>query len=189
MSAPLISPQIQQQIDQWLIKYPVEQKQSAVMHALRLVQEDQSTKSLTPALMDAVADYLEMDKISVYEVAKFYSMYKHQPQGKYKISICTNISCQLSGCDKIIQQLENRLNIKMGETTADGRYTLEPVECMAACSSAPVCQINDRSYQENLTTEKVENMLSALDKDEDQLITNPEFLTNGVKIKKEANHG
>ena len=111
----LINAESKQDIDHWLTKYPEDQKQSAVMAALRIVQE-QNGGWLTLELMDAVADYLDMDKIHVYEVATFYSMYEHKPVGKHKICVCTNISCMSCGSGKIVEYLEDKLNIKLGET-------------------------------------------------------------------------
>jgi len=147
-------------IDQWVAKYPVEQKQSAVMAALRIVQ-DQNGGWLTTELMDAVADYLDMDKIHVYEVATFYSMYEHKPVGKHKICVCTNISCMVCGSGKIVEHLEDKLAIKMGETTDDKRFTLKEVECLGACSGAPMMQIGEH-YYENLDSEKIDNILDKL---------------------------
>ena len=112
--------------------------------------------------MDAVAEYLDMRPIAVYEVATFYSMYELQPVGKHKICICTNISCMLCGSDKIVDYISNKLGIKFGETTIDGRFTLKEVECLGACVNAPMLQIGD-TYYENLTEEKVDQVLNDLD--------------------------
>ncbi len=156
----LINAESKQDIDHWLAKYPHDQKQSAVMAALRIVQ-DQNGGWLTLELMDAVADYLDMDKIHVYEVATFYSMYEHQPVGKHKICICTNISCMSCGSGKIVEHLEDKLNIKLGETTEDNQFTLKEVECLGACSGAPMLQIGEH-YYENLTPEKIDELLDNL---------------------------
>lgn len=150
-----------EQIDKWLLKFPPEQKQSAVIYALHLVQTD-NNGYLTEDLMDAVADYLDMPKIAVYEVASFYSMYELKPVGKHKICVCTNISCMLCGVEEISQHLQKRLGIQFGETTADGRYTLKSVECLAACGGAPAMQIN-KTYYEKLTPEKIDKILAELD--------------------------
>src|SRR6185437_2428423 len=109
------------EIDHWIAKYPANQKQSAVMTALRIVQEEHG--HLTNELMDAVADYLDMPSIAVYEVASFYSMYQLQPVGRHLINVCTNISCKLKNSAKIVTHLEKSLGVKMGETTEDGRFT------------------------------------------------------------------
>ncbi len=148
-------------IDQWVAKYPVEQKQSAVMAALRIAQEANSGY-LTTELMDAVADYLDMPRVSVYEVATFYSMYELTPVGKHKICVCTNISCMLCGSDEIVAHFKKRLGIGLGETTADGRITLKEVECLGACVGAPMLQI-DRQYFEYLTPETIDKILDGLD--------------------------
>lgn len=157
----LLSQEIRNEIDQWLKKYPDDQKQSAVMTALRLVQDKHGW--LSNELMDAVADYLEMPKIAVYEVATFYSMYDLKPVGKHKICVCTNISCMLRGSEKITDHLKEKLNIKLGETTEDGKFTLKEVECLGACVGAPMMQIGNQ-YYEHLTPEKVDEILETLEK-------------------------
>jgi NADH-quinone oxidoreductase subunit E len=156
----LINIASQEKIDNWLIKYPSDQKQSAVMSALRIVQ-DQNGGWLTTELMDAVALYLDMDKIHVYEVATFYSMYEHKPVGQHKICVCTNIACMVCGSAEIVEHLEDKLNIKMGETTSDQRFTLKEVECLGACSGAPMLQIGE-TYYENLDNEKINQILDNL---------------------------
>ena len=152
-----LSPKICTEIDKWVAKYPADQTQSAVMAALMIVQED-NDGWLTDELIHAVADYLSMPVIAVYEVATFYSMYSLKPCGKHKINICTNISCQLCGSHEIVEHIQQRLNIQFGETTADKQFTLCEVECMAACANAPMMQI-DKTYYENLTPEKVDEIL------------------------------
>ena len=157
----LISEQSRAEIDRWIKKYPEEQKRSAVMASLRIVQ-DQNNGFLTNDLMDAVAEYLDMPSIAVYEVATFYSMYELEPVGRHKICLCTNISCMLCGSDNIVEHLTQRLGIKMGQTTPDGRYTLKEVECLGACVDAPMFQIGD-TYYGNLTTDKIDKILEDLD--------------------------
>ncbi len=157
----LIDSSSKEEIDLWVAKYPAEQKQSAVMSALRIVQ-DQNGGWLTTELMDAVALYLDMDKIHVYEVATFYSMYEHKPVGKHKICVCTNISCMVCGSGEVVEHLEDKLNIKLGETTEDNRFTLKEVECLGACSGAPMFQIGE-NYYENLDSEKIDKILDGLD--------------------------
>lgn len=156
----LISDESRADIDRWIAKYPAEQKKSAVMSALRIMQ-DQNGGYLTNDLMDAVAEYLDMPAIAVYEVATFYSMYELEPVGKHKICVCTNISCMLCGSDNIVEHLQNRLGIKLGETTSDGRFTLKEVECLGACVDAPMFQIGD-TYYEKLTPEKIDKILGSL---------------------------
>lgn len=147
-------------IDKWLEKYPEDQKQSAVIFALTTVQEENGGW-LTEPLMDAVADYLEMPRIAVYEVATFYTMFYLEPCGRHKINVCTNISCMLRDSHKIAEHLQQKLGIKWGETTADGKFTLKEVECLAACKNAPMMQI-DKTYHENLTIEKVDQILDEI---------------------------
>lgn len=147
-------------IDGWVAKYPPDRKLSAVMAALSIAQ-DQNGGWLSQELMDAVAEYLELAPIAVYEVATFYSMYDRSEVGKHKINVCTNISCQLCGSDEVMQQLQDRLGIKAGETTPDGLITLREVECLAACGAAPMMQI-DKTYHENLTPETIDKLLEGL---------------------------
>lgn len=157
----MFTPEIRADIDTWIAKYPVEWKQSAVMSALRIVQ-DANGGFLTEALMDEVADYLDMPAISVYEVASFYSMYELKPVGKHKLCVCTNVACLVCGSDGIVKHLENRLGIKLGETSADGKFTLKEVECLGACGGAPMLQIGNQ-YYENLTPELVDSILDGLE--------------------------
>ncbi|USQ13489.1 NADH-quinone oxidoreductase subunit NuoE [Legionella lytica] len=152
----LISKERMQDIDHWIAKYPQDQRQSAVMSALRIVQEEHN--HLTPELMDAVANYLEMPAIAVYEVASFYTMYEHKPVGKHLLNVCTNISCMLRGSAGVVEHLEKKLGVKLGETTDDGRFTLRSVECLGACVNAPMMQV-DKDYHENLTPESIDKVL------------------------------
>lgn len=152
----LITHERMREIDTWIAKYPVEQKQSAVMSALRIVQEEYGY--LTPQMMDAIADYLGMPPIAVYEVASFYTMYEHKPIGRNLINVCTNISCKLRDSASVVAELQTKLGIKFGDTTTDGRFTLRSVECLGACVNAPMMQVN-KDYHENLTAEKIEEIL------------------------------
>ncbi|HRD70756.1 MAG TPA: NADH-quinone oxidoreductase subunit NuoE [Legionella sp.] len=145
-----------QDIDRWIAKYPADQKQSAVMSALSIVQGEHGY--LTPELMDAVAEYLDMAPIAVYEVASFYSMYEHEPVGKHLINVCTSISCMLRNSAGVISHLETKLGIKLGETTEDACFTLRTVDCLGACVNAPMMQV-DKDYHENLTTESIDTVL------------------------------
>ncbi len=158
--ADLLAPEVKARIDKWVAKYPIEQKQSASMPALRIVQEVNGY--LTTELMDAIADYLDMEPISVYEVATFYSMYDLKPVGRHKISVCTNVSCLLCGSEDVVKHLQEKLGVKLGETTPDGKFTLKEVECLAACAGAPMLQIG-KTYYENLTPEKIDQILSTLE--------------------------
>ena len=155
------SESLRQDIDKWLSKFPPERKQSGLLYALRRVQEENGG-SLTTELIDQVANYLDIAPSLAYEVATFYSMYYLEPQGQHSFSVCTNISCMLRGSGEIVNHLEERLGIKVGETTKDGRYTLREAECLAACCAAPVLQLDDRDYCENLTPEKIDDLLNTL---------------------------
>lgn len=160
MSFAVLPESVRQEIDTWTAKYPPEQKQSAVLSALTIVQ-DHNGGSLTEELMDAVADYLGMPKIAVYEVATFYTLFDLKPVGRHKLSLCTNVSCMLMGSEEIAQHLKKCLGVNFGETTGDGRFTLREVECLGACANAPVIHCG-KKYYENLTPEKVDKILDEL---------------------------
>ena len=140
MSEIVLSNQIQKIIAHAIEKYPQGQQRSALKTALMAVQNEHGY--LTEPLMDAVAKLLNISPVSVYEVASFYTLYDHTPVGKYKISLCTNVSCWLRGSDELMQCIEKKLGITPGQTTQDGRFTLKEVECLAACGQAPALQIN-----------------------------------------------
>lgn len=157
----MLSSQVRAQIDRWITRYPADQKRSGVIEALRFVQEENSG-FLTQELIDAVADYLELPKVAVYEVVSFYTMFNLKPVGRHIINVCTNISCMLCQAEKIMEHISKRLNIGPGETTRDGKFTLREVECLAACANAPVAQIG-KKYYENLTAEKIDTILNELE--------------------------
>lgn len=157
----ILSATARAEIDRWMTRYPADQKRSAVMEALRIVQTENGGW-LTTELMDAVADYLDMPHIAVYEVVSFYTMYNTAPVGRHVIDVCTNISCMLCDAEKIVTHLKKRLEIGFNETTPDGRFTLREVECLAACVSAPAMQIG-KKYYEHLTPEKVDAILEELE--------------------------
>lgn len=157
----LINEASRAEIDRWVAKYPADHKESACMPALRIVQE-QNGGWLNNDLMDAVAEYLDMPPIAVYEVATFYSMYELKPVGRHKICVCTNISCMLCGSDDVVKHLNEKLGIKFGEITDDGKFSLKEVECLGACGGAPMMQIG-RDYHENLTPEKIDAILDSLE--------------------------
>jgi len=157
----LLSSEVRTEIDHWVAKYPEEQKQSAVMAALRIVQEN-NQGHLTNELMDAVAVYLDMPNIAVYEVATFYSMYEHVPVGRHKICVCNSISCMLNGSGGMIDYLQDKLGVKLGEVTPDGKFSIKEVECLGACVGAPAVMIG-KDYYENLTKEKIDQILEELD--------------------------
>lgn len=144
------------EIEHWLAKYPSDQKQSAVMAALRIIQEENGY--LSTEAMQSLAAYLEMPEIAVFEVVGFYTMYERQPVGRHVINVCTNISCQLCDCASIVRHLEKKLKIKCGETSSDNRFTLRAVECLGACVNAPMMQI-DKTYHECLTPKTLDSIL------------------------------
>ena len=150
------------EIDDWIKRYPVDQKQSAVLAALRAVQH-QNKGFLTTELMDAVAAYLSMDKIAVYEVASFYSMFELTPVARHNVAVCTNVCCMLMGSETIVNHLEKKLGIKLGESTADGRiYLKKEEECLAACAGGPMMQVN-HVYHTDLTPQKVDEIIDGLE--------------------------
>jgi len=158
----VLSPRVCEEIDRWLEKFPADQRQSAVLAALREVQHE-NNGFLNTELMDAVAAYLDMPAIAVYEVVSFYSMFETKPVGRNCIAVCTNVSCMLRGSDRIVDHIEKKLNIKMGDSTPDGKYYLKrEEECLAACCGAPMMQVNHR-YYENLTPDRVDEILDRLE--------------------------
>ena len=163
MSAPVqLSAHAREEIDHWVKKFPEGRQRSAVISALQAVQHE-NKGYLTPELMDAVAGYLDLPPIQVYEVATFYSMFETEPVGRHSISVGTNISCMLRGSDEIVQHLENKLGIETGSSTSDGKFYLKrEEECLAACCGAPMMMI-DHKYYENLTPEKVDDVLESLE--------------------------
>ena len=156
----LFNADIRHQIDRWVLKFPADQAQSAVIPALHILQ-DNHDGWLSKDLMDKLAIYLGMPSISVYEVATFYTMYELEPVGKNKISVCTNISCMLRGSEEIVEHLKQRLGVSFGQTTDDGLVTLKEVECLGACCGAPMLQLN-RDYHEHLTLEKIDKLVDGL---------------------------
>jgi NADH-quinone oxidoreductase subunit E len=160
--AELLSPESRKAIDLRVAKYPEDHRRSAVLAALTIAQE-QNGGWLTTELMGAVAAYLDMECVSVYEVASFYSMLDVRPVGRHKVSICNNISCMLRGGEEIVRYVEGKLGIRLGETTLDGRITLKvEEECLAACVGAPMMTVDGR-YYEHLTPEKVDAILDGLE--------------------------
>lgn len=156
----LFTTEIRQQLDEWVAKYPAGQSQSAVIPCLHILQAE-SEGWLPESVMDALAEYLDMPAISVYEVATFYTMFDLKPVGKHKFNVCTNISCMLNGSEQVVEHLESRLNVKLGETTDDGEITLREVECLGACCGAPMMQV-DRDYHEYLTVDKLDAILDGI---------------------------
>ncbi len=156
----MLSQQAVNEINHEISKYPRDQKQAALMATLSIAQRE--IGYLSTEVMDWVAGFLNVPPIRVREVATFYTMYDLKPVGKHKICVCSNISCMLRGSDEVIQHIEDRLGIKVGETTPDGDITLSEVECLGACGGAPMMQIGD-DYHENLTPERIDAILGQLE--------------------------
>lgn len=156
-----LSAHAREEIDALLKRFPAEQKKSALLGALNIAQHE-NQGFLTRELMQAVAEYLDLSEIEVYEVASFYSMYELKPVARHNVAVCTNISCMLMGSQSIVDHVENKLGIKLGESTKDGRiYLKQEEECLAACAGGPMMQV-DHVYYEDLTPEKVDAILDAL---------------------------
>lgn len=160
MDITMLSPESLALIDREVAKFPAEQKQSAVMAALRIAQTEKGW--LAPETIEYVAQYLGMPAIAAYEVASFYNMYDLKPVGRHKLTLCTNLPCQLQGADKVAEHLKARLGVDFGETTADGRYTLREGECMGSCGSGPLCLRNNHEMHAHLTAEAVDKLLDEL---------------------------
>ncbi|MBK7250553.1 MAG: NAD(P)H-dependent oxidoreductase subunit E [Gammaproteobacteria bacterium] len=159
--AGLLSEHTRREIDHWVGKFPAGRQRSAVLAALRAVQEE-NQGFLSPELMDAVAEYLRLPPIQVYEVATFYSMFETRPCGRHHVSVCTNICCMLRGGEEILAHVEKKLGIKVGDSTPDGRIFLKKEEeCLAACTGAPMMMV-DHAYHEHLTPEIVDRILDGL---------------------------
>jgi NADH-quinone oxidoreductase subunit E len=158
----LLSDHVRQEIDHWRERFPEDRQRSAVIGALHAVQHE-NDGYLTAELMNEVAEYLDLPTIQVYEVASFYSMFQTKPVGRNNVAICTNISCMLRGADDIVAHVEKKLGIKLGESTKDGRiYLKQEEECLAACCGAPMMMVNHK-YFENLTPDKIDEILDGLD--------------------------
>ena len=161
-SDTLLSEHVREEIEHWKARFPEDRQRSAVIGALHAVQHE-NEGYLTPELMNAVAEYLELPTIQVYEVATFYSMFQTKPVGRHNVAICTNVSCMLRGADDIVEHVEGKLGVKLGESTEDGRiYLKREEECLAACCGAPMMMVN-HEYYENLTREQVDKILDGLD--------------------------
>ncbi len=156
----LLPPEVIEEFEVCIAKYPADRRRSAVMDGLMLAQRA-NNNYLSQELMDAVADYLGIPHVAAYEVATFYTMYNLEPVGEHVINVCNNISCMLRGCDDLIAHLEKRLGIKTGQTTPDNKITLRTVECAGACAGAPMCEI-DEVYHEHLTEEKMDALVDAI---------------------------
>lgn len=152
----MLGPQSLDEIEVECAKFPAGQRQSAIIAALRIAQAEH--RWLSSELIEYVGVVIGVPAVRAYEVASFYSMFQLQPVGENVVRLCTNIACMLRGCEQIQQHIENKLNIKMGETSTDGKFTLQQVECLCACAGAPMMQVN-RDYHENLTPERIDAIL------------------------------
>lgn len=160
--ADILSDHVRTEIDRWKTRFPEGRQRSAVIGALQAVQHE-NNGYLTPELMNGVADYLDLPTIQVYEIATFYSMFQTKPVGRHTVSICANVSCMLRGADEIIKCVQNKLGVKLGESTEDGRiYLKKEEECLAACCGAPMMMV-DHNYHENLTPEIIDTILDDLE--------------------------
>ena len=156
----MLSPEALKKIDREITKYPVDRKQSAVMAALAIAQDEKGW--LPTEVMDFVASYLDMPPIAVYEVATFYEMYNTEPTGKYKLALCTNLPCALHDAAKAAAHLKQKLGIGFGETTADGLFTLKQGECFGACGDAPVLLVNNKRLCSWMRPEALDGLLAEL---------------------------
>ena len=157
-----LSDHVRNEIEHWKSRFPEGRQRSAVIGALHAVQHE-NDGYLTTEQLNAVAEYLELPTIQVYEVATFYSMFQTQPVGRHNVAICTNVSCMLRGADDVVDHVEKKLDIKLGESTKDGRiYLKREEECLAACCGAPMMMV-DHKYHENLTLDRVDEILDGLD--------------------------
>lgn len=157
----MLTPESLQKIDREIAKYPADQKQSAVMAALAIAQEQLGW--LPSGAIEAVADYLGMAPMAVYEVASFYNMYDLKPVGKHKLTVCTNLPCALSGAVDAAEYLKKKLGIDFNETTPDGKFTLKEGECMGACGDAPVMLVNNRRMCSCMQPEEIDKLLAELE--------------------------
>lgn len=156
----MISEAIQQRFAREVAKYPADQRQSAVMACLAIVQQEMG--HISPDSERDVAAYLGMPLMAVHEVTTFYNMYNQKPVGRYKLNVCTNLPCQLRDAASALKHLEAQLGIKMGETTPDGVFTLQQSECLGACADAPVMLVNDRHMCSFMTNAKLDDLISGL---------------------------
>jgi NADH-quinone oxidoreductase subunit E len=157
----MLSTESLKKIDREIAKYPPERKQSAVMSALIIAQDEKGW--LSPELMDYVAGYLGMPPVAVYEVASFYTMYNLEETGKYKLTLCTNLPCGLQGALEAADYLREKLGIDFNETTADRRFTLKEGECFGACAMAPVLLVNNKKMHDYMSNEKLDQLIAGLE--------------------------
>ena len=159
---PTLPEHVRHELDKWVARFPEGRERSAIIAGLHAAQHE-NHGFLSPELMDGVAAYLDVPRIQVYEIASFYSMFETKPVGRHSVSVCTNVSCMLRGGDELLEHIETRLGIKTGESTPDGRIFLKrEEECLAACCGAPMMMVDHR-YHENLTAERVDEILDSLE--------------------------
>jgi len=156
----MISEATRARFDREVAKYPADQKQSAVMACLSIIQQEQG--HVSPEAEAALAAYLRVEPIAVHEVTTFYNMYNQRPVGKFKLNVCTNLPCQLRDGQKALHHLEHKLGIAMGETTPDGMFTLQQSECLGACADSPVMLVNDRHMCSFMSNEKLDQLVDGL---------------------------
>ncbi|HET8694702.1 MAG TPA: NADH-quinone oxidoreductase subunit NuoE [Aquabacterium sp.] len=156
----MLSEQTKARFDRELAKYPADQRQSAVMACLSIIQQERGWVS--PESEQAVADYIGMPAIAVHEVVTFYNMYNQQPVGQFKVNVCTNLPCQLRDGQKALQYLCDKLGVEPGGTTADGLFTVQQCECLGACADAPVALVNDRQMVSFMSNDKLDQLVDVL---------------------------
>jgi NADH-quinone oxidoreductase subunit E len=156
----MISDATRARFDRETAKYPPEQRQSAVMACLAIVQQEQG--HVSPESETEIANYLGMARMAVHEVTTFYNMYNQAPVGRFKLNVCTNLPCQLRDGQKALHHLEGKLGIAMGQTTSDGMFTLQQSECLGACADAPVMLVNDRHMCSFMSHQKLDQLIEAL---------------------------
>jgi len=157
-----LSTHIKEEIESWKTRFPEDRQRSAVISALHAVQHE-NRGFVTAEQMNAIADYLELPSIQVYEVATFYSMFQTKEVGRNEVAICTNVACMLRGADELVEHVESKLGLKLGESSEDGKVFLKrEEECIAACCGAPAMMVNHK-YYENLTVDMVDEILDGLD--------------------------
>ncbi|MDE1999721.1 MAG: NADH-quinone oxidoreductase subunit NuoE [Burkholderiales bacterium] len=156
----MLSEQTKARFDRELAKYPADQRQSAVMACLSIIQQERGWVS--PESEQEVADYIGMPAIAVHEVVTFYNMYNQQPVGQFKVNVCTNLPCQLRDGQKALQYLCDKLGVEPGGTTADGLFTVQQCECLGACADAPVALVNDRQMVSFMSNDKLDQLVDVL---------------------------
>ena len=156
----MLSEQTKARFDRELAKYPADQRISAVMACLSIIQQEQGW--VAPDAEKALAAYLGMAPIAVHEVTTFYNMYNQQPVGQFKLNVCTNLPCQLRDGQKALQHLCEKLGVEVGGTTADGLFTVQQCECLGACADAPVMLVNDRQMVSFMSNDKLDQLVDLL---------------------------